>query len=50
MNLEKRRHRAKKKVRENRVLRSLDHVAINRLIRKDMPLTSRERRELITWT
>lgn len=50
MNPEKRRRRAKAKARENRILRSLDPVAINRLMRKELPLTARERREDIAWT
>jgi len=44
MNLEKRKRRGKTKAKENRILRSLDHVAVNRLIRKELPLTAKERR------
>jgi len=50
VNQNKRRRRGKKKARENRILRSLDHVAVDRLIRKELPLTAKERREPIAWT
>ena len=48
MNLEKRRRRAKAKARENRILRGLDPVAVGSLIRKEIPLTAKERREDIS--